>query len=72
MGLSIALWRSHSFDQAIKNYEVASTVEPRWTDPHQVLRFYSPDVIQSVDEIEAEHARRLEFKKHLGQAPPSH
>jgi predicted Zn-dependent protease len=72
MGLAIALWRSRRADEAMRNYELASTVEPRWTVPLQVQTFYSPQVAQSVAEMQAEEARRLEAKKHKGQAPPSH
>jgi hypothetical protein len=72
MGLAIALWRAQRADEAMKNYEVASTGEPRWTVSLQVQTFYSPGVAQSVAEMQAESVKRLEAKKRKGQAPPSH
>jgi predicted Zn-dependent protease len=68
MGLAIALWRSHRADEAMKNFEWATNAEPRWTIPLQVQTFYSPHVAQSVAEMQAEQARRLEAKKHPRQA----
>lgn len=68
MGLAIALWRSHRVEDALKNYEPAITAEPRWTDPSLVRSFYSPTVSQSVAEMQAEHAKRLEAKKRRSSA----
>ncbi len=69
MGQAIALWRSGKADDALKNYELGSDAEPRWAVLKQVETFYSPGVAQSVAQMQAEHARRLELKKRNGQAP---
>ena len=64
MGLAIALWRSHQIDEALKAHATAAYAEPRWTNPLLVRTFYSPQVAQSVADMEAESARRLEARKH--------
>ncbi len=69
MGQAIALWRSGKADDALKNYELGSDAEPRWAVLKQVETFYSSGVAQSVAQMQAEHARRLELKKRNGQAP---
>ena len=58
MGLALALWRSHNVEEALKNYEAASQVEPRWTNPLLVQAFYSVHVAQSVIEIQVEQKKR--------------
>ncbi|MDR3675251.1 MAG: M48 family metalloprotease [Acidobacteriota bacterium] len=68
MGLAIALWRSHRVDEAMKNYELASNAEPRWTNPLQVQTFFSRQVAQNVAEMQAEQAKRLEAQKRKGLA----
>ena len=46
MGLAVALWKSHRVEDALKNYVLAATAEPRWTNPVLVRAFYSPQVAQ--------------------------
>jgi predicted Zn-dependent protease len=70
MGLAIALWRAHQVDEALKNYEPAANAEPRWTNPLLVRAFYSPQVAQSVAELQAEQTKRLEARKRKGLAKP--
>jgi predicted Zn-dependent protease len=70
MGLAIALWRSHRVEEALKNYELAANAEPRWTNPPLVRAFYSPQVAQSVAELQAEQTKRLEARKRQGLAKP--
>ena len=70
MGLAIALWRSHRVEDAMKNYGPAADAEPRWTNPLLVRAFYSPQVAQSVAEMQTEQAKRLEARKRKGSAKP--
>ncbi len=63
MGLAIALWKTHSPDGALKNYEAATQAEPRWLDPRLVRTFFSTLVAQYVRALEAEHTKRLEAKR---------
>ena len=63
MGLAVALWKSHRTDDAMKKFDLAVSAERRWGSPILVGAFYSPVVAQSVAEMRAEHARRLEAKK---------
>jgi tetratricopeptide (TPR) repeat protein len=67
MGMAVALWRSHRADDALKNYEIAATVEPRWTTASLVRAFYSPAVAQSVIEMQTERAKRIEARKRQGE-----
>lgn len=60
MGLAVALWRSHRADDALKNYEPAAAAEPRWTNSALVRAFFAPAIAQSVTEMQAERARRIE------------
>jgi predicted Zn-dependent protease len=64
MGQAIALWRTHKVEEALKNFAQATNGEPRWTNPVLVRAFYSSAVAQSVAEMQAEQAKRLEAKKH--------
>ena len=66
MGLAIALWRSHRVDEALKNYASAANAEPRWTNPLLVRAFYSPQVAQSVAEMQAEQASASKRESALG------
>ncbi len=70
MGLAISLWRSHRNDEAMKKFEAAVTVEPRWTNPALVRAFYSPLVAQSVSDMQAEEARRVEARTRGKSARP--
>lgn len=63
MGLAIALWKTHSADEALKDYEAATQAEPRWLDQRLVRTFYSPLVAQNVAELQAEYKKRLEAKR---------
>ena len=72
MGLAIAQWKLHRVDEALKNYASAAKVEPRWTNPVLVRAFYSPQVFQSVAEMQAEQTKRLEARNGKRLAPPSH
>jgi predicted Zn-dependent protease len=63
MGLAIALWKTHSPDEALKEYEAATQAEPRWLDLRLVRTFYSPMVAQTVAELQAEHTKRAELKR---------
>jgi len=72
MGRAIALWRLHRVEEALKNYESAANFEPRWTNPLLVRAFYSPQVAQSVAELQAEQSNRLEARKRKGLPTPSH
>jgi hypothetical protein len=56
----------------MKNYDAAIVAEPRWTNPTLVRVFYSANVAQSVAEMNAEHAKRLEAQKRKGQSPTAH
>ena len=71
MGLAVALWRSHRVEDALKNYVLAATAEPRWTNPVLVRAFYSPQVAQTVAEMQAEQRKRLEARRSNGLAKPS-
>jgi len=72
MGLAVALWRSHRVEDALENYVSAANAEPRWTNPVLVRAFYSPQVSQSVAEMQAEETKRLEARKSKRLATPSH
>ena len=63
MGLAIALWKMHSNDEALKDYEAATQAEPRWLDLRLVRTFYSPLVAQNVAELQAEYKKRVEAKR---------
>jgi len=52
----------------VKNYAAAVGAEPRWTDARLVRAFYSPQVAQSVAELQSEQAKRLEAQKRNGPA----
>jgi beta-barrel assembly-enhancing protease len=67
MGMAVAFWRSHRADDALKNYEPAVNAEPRWTNPTLVRAFYSPTVAESVAEMQAELAKRVEARKRQGR-----
>jgi predicted Zn-dependent protease len=69
MGQAIVLWRRHETDKAMKNYGTLIASEPRWTNPKLAAAFYSPGVAQSVSEMNAEHAKRVEAEKRKGQSP---
>ncbi len=69
MGQAIILWRKHDAEKAMKNYEVAIVAEPRWTNPILVKAFYSPGVAESVEEMNSEHAKRVEALKRQGRNP---
>jgi predicted Zn-dependent protease len=70
MGLAVALWRSHRNDDAMKEFEAAASVEPRWTNAALVRAFYSPLVAQAISEMQSEVARRVEARKHGKSAKP--
>ena len=70
MGLAIAQWRKHQADEALKNYKPAAEAEPRWTNPKLVRTFYSPQVAETVAELQSEQARRLEAQKRKAPAKP--
>jgi predicted Zn-dependent protease len=72
MGLAVARWKSHRVDDALKNYASAAKAEPRWTNPVLVRAFYSPQVFQSVTEMQAEETNRLEARNSKRLAPTSH
>ena len=72
MGLAVALWRSHRVEDALKNYVSAANAEPRWTNPVLVRAFYSPQVAQTIAELQAEQTKRLEARKGGGMTTPSH
>lgn len=58
MGLALALWRSRQADEALKDYQSATNIEPRWKDNRLVQAFYSPRVTQAITEMQTEQARR--------------
>jgi hypothetical protein len=71
MGLAVALWKSHRVEDALKNYVLAATAERRWTNPVLVRAFYSPQVAQTVAELQAEQSKRLEARGSKGLAKPA-
>ena len=70
MGEAIAQWKLHRVDDALKNYEPAATNEPQWTNPPLVRAFYSPQVAQSVAEMQAEQSKRQEARKRKSMGKP--
>ncbi len=62
MGLAICLWRARKTEDALKEFDSIASREPRWTNSNLVRAFYSRGVAQSVEEMKAEKAKRVQAR----------
>jgi predicted Zn-dependent protease len=62
-GRAIAQWRLQQKDAAIIAFEQLSKDAPEWTNPTWVRSLYGPVTAQSVQEMNAELARRIAARK---------
>lgn len=58
MANAVVYWLSHQPDNAISDYETAVHQSPEWGNPRWVQGLYSPLVVQSIREMQAEAERR--------------
>src|SRR4029077_5977127 len=59
MARAVTLWRGRQLDAALQDFNIAVGGQPEWDNPRWVKGIYSPLVVQSVQEMHAEHERRL-------------
>ncbi len=62
-GQAVADWQSKGADQALSNFGRVTSLQPEWKNPKWVRALYPPDVWESIAEIQAEQARRLQEQK---------
>ncbi len=58
MTRAVASWQAKEHDQAIGLFKTAVQFHPEWTNAHWVKPLYSPSVLRSIDEMQAEIERR--------------
>lgn len=57
---AVAHWQAQQQDQALQEFEGGASAQPAWENPNWVKALYSPLVAQSIQEMQAERARRKE------------
>jgi beta-barrel assembly-enhancing protease len=58
MARAVARWQAQEHEQAMLDFGVALGEQPEWGDPSWVKALYSPLVVQSIQEMQAERERR--------------
>jgi predicted Zn-dependent protease len=58
MARAVALWQAQQPDNALRDFEVATSRQPEWENLRWVEALYSPLVAQSIQEMQVERERR--------------
>ncbi len=59
MGVAVANWLAGEREAALANFQLGSGTQPYWLNPRWVRALYRPTVARCVNEMQAEHQRRL-------------
>jgi beta-barrel assembly-enhancing protease len=65
MATAIARWQSQDRDTALIDFERAIIDHPEWANPHWVSSLFSPLVVQTVQDMQAERDRRKKAKANI-------
>ncbi|PYV71868.1 MAG: hypothetical protein DMG96_27815, partial [Acidobacteria bacterium] len=70
MARTVSLWRAQQNDEALRDFESATSAQPEWTNPRWVKALYSPLVVQSIEQMSAEREHRRKIQTARAQSRP--
>src|SRR5437773_8909741 len=53
MARAVFLWRAQQDDEALRDFESATSAQPEWTNPRRGKALYSPLVVASIEQMSA-------------------
>jgi tetratricopeptide (TPR) repeat protein len=68
MARAVSLWRALQDEEALRDFESATAAQPEWMNSRWVKALYSPLVVQSIEQMNAEREHRRKIQTARAQS----